>query len=37
MAPTVVIVLRIPSIEVGSSETTVMSASMDRTASLTAR
>jgi hypothetical protein len=33
----VVIVLRMPSIDVGSSETTVMSASIDRTASLTSR
>ena len=37
IAPTVVIVLRMPSIEVGSSETTVMSASIARATSLTSR
>jgi len=37
MAPTVAIVLRTPSIVVGSSETTVMSASIARATSLTSR
>jgi uncharacterized membrane protein YdfJ with MMPL/SSD domain len=37
IAPTVVIVLRMPSIDVGSSDTTVMSASIARATSLTSR
>ena len=37
IAPTVVMVLRMPSIDVGSSETTVMSASMARATSFTSR
>jgi hypothetical protein len=37
IAPTVVIVWKMPSIDVGSSDTTVMSASIRRATSLTSR